>query len=54
MKVSYVSIIESLRSSRGPSATFLSKDQAKPESTFKLILSSYKTAYMYKAGEVQT
>ena len=53
MKASYVPIIGPLRSSKGSSATFLSKDQVKLKSTFKLILLSYRTAYMYKAGKIQ-
>ena len=45
-------IIESLRSSRGSSATFLSKDQIKLKSIFKLILLSYKATYIYKVDKI--
>ena len=54
MKVSYIIITESSESSRGSSATFLFKDQAKPKSTSKLISLSYRTAYIYKADKAQT
>ena len=47
-------ITESLRSSKGPSATFLPKDQTKFKSTFKLIFLSYRATYIYKADKVQT
>ena len=53
MRASYVFITESLRSSRGPSAMFLLKDQAKSKSIFKLISLSYRTACIYKADKIQ-
>ena len=53
MEASHMSITESVRSSRGPSATFLPKDQAKPKSTPKLVPLSYGAARTYEAGEAQ-
>ena len=52
MKVSYMLITESLRSSRSPSATFLSKDQAKLKSMSKLVSLSYRATYIYKADKI--
>ena len=54
IKVSYMLITESLRSSRGPSAMFLLKDQTKSKSTFKLVFLSYRTAHICKADKMQT
>ena len=54
MKVNYVPITGSLRSSKGPSVIFLFKDQAKFKSTFKLVLLSYRTAHICKADKAQT
>ena len=53
MRVSYMSITESLRSSRDPSAIFLLKGQIKLKSTFKLVSLSYRTAYICKADKIQ-
>ena len=52
MKVSYVFIIGPLRSSKGPSAMFLLEGQIKSESIFKLVLLSYRTAYICEAGKI--
>ena len=46
-------ITESLGSTRGLSATFLSKDQAKLKSILKLISLSYRATYTYKVNKIQ-
>ena len=54
MKASHISITESLRSFRGPSATFLSEGQTEPKSIFKLISLSYRATYIYEVDKTQT
>ena len=53
MKVSYMSIIESSESSKGPSAMFLLQGQIKLKSMFKLVSLSYRTAYIHKLDKIE-
>ena len=54
MKVNYMFIIGSLRSTKDSSITFLSKGQTKLKSILKLIFLSYEATHIYKADKVQT